>query len=72
MLVEVRHRFTLHQKDAVMMSKEFAREKIQEYLLKNGGILPIEDVVIYQYETKDGINTFTFRYLLCVAYDLKF
>jgi hypothetical protein len=53
------------------MSKGFAREKIQEYLAKNGGVLPIEDVVIYQYKTKDGINTFTFRYLLCVAYDLE-
>jgi hypothetical protein len=46
-----------------MMSKEFAREKIQGYLAKNGGILPIEDAFVWQ--------TFTFKELLCIAYDLE-
>jgi hypothetical protein len=55
------------------MSKEFARETIEKYLLKNGGILPIKDAVIYTQSNADGIvmQGFTFKYLLCVAYDLQ-
>ena len=54
-----------------MMSKEFAREKIEEYLLKNGGVLPIKDAVVLELNTAFGIQQFTFKYLLCVAYDLE-
>jgi len=55
------------------MSKEFAREKIQEYLAKNGGILPISDAIAYQHFDNKGdlIQEFTFKFLLCVAYDLE-
>jgi len=55
-----------------MMSKEFARQKIEEYLDKTGGILPIENAVVFSH-CFDGIviEEFTFKYLLCIAYDLK-
>jgi hypothetical protein len=54
------------------MSKEFARQKIQEYLAKTGGILPIENAVVFSH-CFDGIviEEFTFKFLLCIAYDLK-
>jgi len=55
------------------MSKEFAREKIQEYLSKNGGVLPAEDSIAYQHFDSEGnlMQEFTFKFLLCVAYDLE-
>ena len=55
------------------MSKRFAREKVQEYLAKNGGVLPIKDAIAYQYFDKEGnlLQEFTFKFLLCVAYDLE-
>lgn len=54
-----------------MMPKEFAREQIEKYLEKTGGVLPIQDVVVFEQGTKYGIEKFTFRFLLCVAYDLE-
>jgi len=54
-----------------MMSKEFAREQIEKYLERTGGVLPIQDVVVFEQGTEYGIQQFTFRYLLCVAYDLE-
>lgn len=54
-----------------MMSKEFAREKIEEYLSNNGGVLPIKDAVVLRIETLCGWQEFTFKHLLCVAYDLQ-
>lgn len=55
------------------MSKRFAREKIQEYLDNTGGVLPIKDAIAYQHFDKEGnlLQEFTFKFLLCVAYDLK-
>jgi len=55
------------------MSKRFAREKVQEYLAENGGVLPIKDAIAYQHFDKEGnlLQEFTFKFLLCVAYDLE-
>ena len=55
------------------MSKRFAREKIQEYLAENGGILPIVDAIAYQHFDKEGnlLQEFTFKFLLRVAYNLE-
>ena len=55
------------------MSKGFAREKIQEYLAKNGGVLPIKDAIAYSHLDASGnlLQEFTFKFLLCVAYDLE-
>lgn len=54
-----------------MMSKEFARELIEKYLEKTGGVLPIEDAVVLERNTEFGVEQFTFRFLLCIAYDLN-
>lgn len=55
------------------MSKEFAREKIEEYLSNNGGVLPINDAIVFRDWDSEGnvVQEFTFKHLLCVAYDLQ-
>ena len=54
------------------MDREEARAKLDMYL-SYGGIIPIFDCVVYRHtDQKNGIQVdYTFRHLLCIAYDLK-
>jgi hypothetical protein len=52
------------------MSKKLAREILENYLIENGGVFPITDAVVWQVKSKKCIHSFTFKGLLCLAYDL--
>jgi hypothetical protein len=55
------------------ITKEYARELLQKYLINQRGIMPEHDANIMIRSEVDNtfvISEFTFRYLLKVAYDL--
>lgn len=54
-----------------MMSKRYARETLEKYIREHGGVLPLQDAIVLEHKTDFGIEQFTFKYLLCIAYDLK-
>ena len=53
------------------MTKEQAREYLKEYLEKKDCNLPIVDEVVIQLQTPFIISEVTFKYLICIAYDLR-
>lgn len=55
------------------ITKDYARELLQKYLINQRGIMPEYDANIMIRSEMDNtfvISEFTFRYLLKVAYDL--
>jgi hypothetical protein len=55
------------------ITKDYARELLQKYLINQRGIMPEYDANIMIRSEVDNtfvISEFTFRYLLKVAYDL--
>ncbi len=58
--------------DLILMSKEEAREILENFLIRQDIYsLPVYERVIrrYNYESRE-IEEYSFRHLLCVAYDL--
>ena len=53
------------------MTKEQAREYLQEYLKNNEVNLPIVDEIVMRMQTPFVIADMTFLGLMCIAYDLR-
>jgi len=51
------------------ITKEQARSILNRWVLIHG--LPVYDVTILEYDDNLKIESYTFRYLLSIAYDLK-
>ena len=55
------------------MTKEKARECLENYLKDTNGKIPIKDEIAYDIFNNgfsSVLTAFTFRHLLCIAYDL--
>ena len=53
------------------MTKEQAREYLEDYLKSHDVKLPIVDAIVMRYTTPFVIADMTFLGLICIAYDLR-
>ena len=53
------------------MTKEKARENLEDYLKYNGVKLPVVDEIVMRLQTPFVISDITFLGLICIAYDLR-
>ena len=53
------------------MTKEQARENLEDYLKHNDVKLPVVDAIVMRLQTPFVISDITFLGLICIAYDLR-
>ena len=53
------------------MTKEEAREYLEDYLKSHDVKLPVVDAIVMRYTTPFVISDMTFLGLICIAYDLR-
>ena len=53
------------------MTKEEAREYLEDYLKSHDVKLPVVDAIVMRYTTPFVIADMTFLGLICIAYDLR-
>lgn len=53
------------------MTKEQARENLEDYLKHNDVKLPVVDEIVMRLQTPFVISDITFLGLICIAYDLR-